>query len=111
MVVRIACVVSAIAALGLGLLTLMDVSLSGFPDSHITDYAKAANTPLTILGWIEVGLGLTFLAFAFWPMRIRTRGLGWLTALIALIVVTVAVQVAVPWYFGTHLSLDNGIGG
>jgi hypothetical protein len=110
-VAAIACVLSAFVALGHGLLTLMDVSLAGFPDSHLTDYDKAVDTPLTVLGWTEVALGLVFVALAFWPMPRRARGVGWLTTLILFILVALAVQVAVPWYFGTHLGLDNGIGG
>jgi hypothetical protein len=109
--VAVACVLSAVVALGLGLQTLMDVYLIGFPDSHVTDYGKAVGTPFTLLGWAEVSLGLIFLVLAFWPMRIRPRGVGWLAALIALVVVALAVQVAVPWYYGTHLGLDNGFGG
>jgi hypothetical protein len=41
----------------------------------------------------------------------RRRVVGLLMCLIALILVAVVVQVGVPWYFGTHLGLDNGIGG
>jgi hypothetical protein len=110
-VVTIVCILGAIAAVGLGGLTLMDVALTGFPDSHVTDYGRAAHTPLTILGRSEVGLGLVFLAVALWPMRTRTRAVLWLAALIALILAAVAVRVGIPWYFGTHLGLDNGIGG
>jgi hypothetical protein len=29
----------------------------------------------------------------------------------ALVLVAITAQVGVPWYFGTHLGLDNGIGG
>ena len=89
----------------------MDVSLAGFPDSHLTDYDKAVDTPLTVLGWTELALGLVFLALAFWPMGHRARGFGWLAALVLFILAALAVQFAVPWYFGIHLGLDNGIGG
>jgi Flp pilus assembly pilin Flp len=34
-----------------------------------------------------------------------------LVALIAFVLVALVGQVGVPWYFGTHLDLDNGIGG
>jgi hypothetical protein len=51
---------------------------------------------------------LLFLALAFSPIKARRRAAGLLVALIAFVLVG---QVGVPWYFGTHLDLDNGIGG
>ena len=55
--------------------------------------------------------GLLFLALALSPITTRVRTLAWLAALIAFVVVASAGQFGVPWYFGTHLGLDNGIGG
>jgi len=107
----IACVVCAVAAFGLSLFTSMDVSMFGFPDGYVTDYQKAAETPLTIVTWVTAGLGLLFLALAFSPIGSRTRLIGWLAALIALVLVATAAQVGIPWYFGVHLALDNGVGG
>lgn len=106
-----ACVICAIAAFGLALWTYMDVSMFGFPDGYVTDYQKAADTPLTIITWAAAGFGLVFLALAFMPIGSRTRLIGWLAALLAFVLVAAAAQVGVPWYFGIHLGLDNGIGG
>jgi hypothetical protein len=106
-----ACVICAIAAFGLSLCTYMDVSMFGFPDGYVTDYQKAADTPLTIITWVLAGLGLLFLVLAFPPIGSRVRTIGWLAALIALVLVTAAAKVGVPWYFGIRLGLDNGIGG
>ncbi|MDT7793351.1 MAG: hypothetical protein QOD59_2787, partial [Mycobacterium sp.] len=39
----IACVVGAIAVLGLALMTSIEVSMYGFPDGHITEYEKAVD--------------------------------------------------------------------
>jgi hypothetical protein len=107
----VACIVGAIAALGLAFWTFMAVSMYGFPDSHVTDYEKAAEPPLTILAWLEAGFGVVFLALAFSPIGTRARTVGLLVGMIAFVVVIVVAQVGVPWYFGTHLGLDNGIGG
>ncbi len=107
----VACVVCAIVAVGLAFTTLMGVSLTGFPDGHVTDYGKAVEAPLTILGWTEAGFGLLFLALAFLPIGTRARAVGLLGALIVFVLVAVVAQAGVPWYFGTHLGLDNGIGG
>jgi hypothetical protein len=82
-----------------------------FPDGHVTDYEKAADAPLTILGWVESGFALLFLALAFSPIGTRARAVGLLVALIVFVLVTVLAQAGVPWFFGTHLGLDNGIGG
>jgi hypothetical protein len=109
--VRAACVICAVAAFSLSVRTYMDVSMFGFPDGYITDYQAAADTPLTLITWIFGGFGLLFVALAFWPLGSRVRAFAWLAALVALIFVATAGYVGVPWYFGTHLGLDNGIGG
>jgi hypothetical protein len=108
---RAACVICAIAAFGLSLWTYMDVSMFGFPDGHVTDYQAEATTPLTIVMWVLAGVGLVFSALAFAQIGSRTRLLGWLAALIALVLIAAAARIGVPWYFGTHLGLDNGVGG
>jgi uncharacterized membrane protein required for colicin V production len=110
-VARIASVVSAIAALWLAFLAYSDVALAGFPDGHVTDYDKAADPPLQILSYLEAVFGFLFLILAFSPIKARRRAMGLLVGLIALVFVAVTSRVGVPWYFGTHLGLDNGIGG
>ena len=108
---RIACVVCAVGALYLAFLTFNEVALAGFPDGHVTDYDKAADAPLRVFGYVEAGFGLLLLTLAFSPIKARRRAVGLLVCLIALVLVAVVAQVGVPWYFGTHLGLDNGIGG
>jgi hypothetical protein len=110
-VARTAGVVCAIAALWLAFLTYSEVVLAGFPDGHVTDYDQAADTPLRVFSYVEAGFGLLFLALAVSPLKARRRGVGLLVCLIAFVLVAVVAQVGVPWYFGTHLGLDNGIGG
>lgn len=107
----IACVLCGVAALGLSVLTYMDVSMFGFPDGYVTDYQKAASAPLRTIMWLEAGLGLVFLILAFSPISTKARLLGWLAALAGLVLVAAAAHKGIPWYFGTHLGLDNGIGG
>jgi hypothetical protein len=60
---------------------------------------------------VEAGFVFLFLALAFWPIEARRRVLGLVVAVVAFALVAVVTQVGVPWYFGTHLGLDNGIGG
>jgi hypothetical protein len=108
---RVACVVGAVAALWLTLLAGWDLSLTGFPDGHLTDYDKAVDAPNRILMWVEFGFVPLFLVLAFSPIGTRARGVGLLAALTALVLVVVVQLVGVPWYFGSHLGLDNGIGG
>jgi len=110
-VVQVACAICALAAFSLSALTYMDVAMFGFPDGYVTDYQQAAETPLTIITWGLAVLGLVFSALAFSPIRSRTRLFGWLAGLMVLILVATTVYVGVPWYFGTHLGLDNGVGG
>jgi hypothetical protein len=107
----IACVCCAIAALGLVSLASMDIYLTGFPDSHFTDYDKAAGAPKRILVWVEWGYVLLFLLLAFLPIGTRARAIGSLVALVALVLVAMVQWIGIPWYFMTHLGLDNGIGG
>ena len=107
----VACMVSAIAALGLTLLVAGDLYLTGFPDSHYTDYDKAVEVPKRILMWAEFGLVPLFLLLALPRIGERVRAVGPLVALLVLGLVVVVQLVGVPWYFGSHLGLDNGIGG
>lgn len=109
--VVIACVICAGTALGLAVMAYMDVSLFGFPDGYVTDYQEAASTPLRAVMWLEVGLGLVLVALAFAPISTKARLLGLLATAMLLVLVTMAGHVGIPWYFGTHLGLDNGVGG
>ena len=83
----------------------------GFPDGYVTDYQKAARPPLKSHhmggGWPRPGV----LGPCLSPDRTKVRTTAWLAALIVLVLVALAAQVGIPWYFGTHLGLDNGIGG
>jgi hypothetical protein len=107
----VACVVAAIGALSLGYLAAGDLYLTGFPDGHLTDYDRAADAPKRILMWTEFGFVPLFLVLAFSPIGARNRAVGLLAALIVLGLTALVQLVGVPWYFGTHLGLDNGIGG
>jgi cell division protein FtsW (lipid II flippase) len=109
--VRAACLVCAVAALGLGLYAAMGLYFAGFPDGHLTDYDDAVSAPKRLLQWAEFGLAGLLLVVAFVPMGTRARAVGLLVTVIALVLVVAAQLVGVPWYFGTHLGLDNGVGG
>ena len=108
---KVACVVAAIVALFISYLAAGDLYLAGFPDGHLTDYDKAVDAPKRILMWVEFRFVPVFLVFAFSRIGTRARGVGLLAALIVLALVVVLQLVGVPWYFGSHLGLDNGIGG
>jgi len=41
----------------------------------------------------------------------KARTIAWLVALVVFVLVAMAGQIGVPWYFGVHLGLDNGFGG
>jgi hypothetical protein len=102
-----ACVVGVMLALWFGFQAGSDLALTGFPDSHFTDYDTAVELPKRVLMWIEFGFVPLFLLLALPRFGARAPFL----ALAALAVVVVVQLVGVPWYFGTHLGLDNGIGG
>jgi hypothetical protein len=110
-VATVACIVGAVAALWFAAQAAGDLYLTGFPDSHYTDYDKAVEQPKRILMWAELGFVPLFILLAVPRIRARTRAAGPVVALIALALVVVVQLVGVPWYFGTHLGLDNGIGG
>jgi hypothetical protein len=107
----VSCIVGALAALWFGVQAAMDLALTGFPDSHYTDYANAVDVPERILMWAEFGFVPLFVLLALPRIRERVRAVGPVVTLIVLALVVVVQLVGVPWYFGTHLSLDNGIGG
>ena len=108
---RVACLGGVLAALWFALQAAWDLYLTGFPDSHFTDYDKAAEVPKRILMWVELGFVPLFLLLALPRIGARARGVGVVVAVLALAVVVVVQLVGVPWYFGSHLGLDNGIGG
>ena len=107
----VVCVVAAVASLLSSYLASWDLYLTGFPDGHLTDYDKAVDVPERVLMWAELGLVPLCLVLAFSPIGIRKRAVGLLVALTVLGLVVVVQLVGVPWYFGSHLGLDNGIGG
>jgi len=106
-----ACVVGAIGALWLSFLAVGDLCLTGFPDGHLTDYEKAVDAPKRVLMWLEFGFVPLFLVLVFARIGTRARAVGLLAALVVFGLVVVVQLVCVPWYFGSHLGLDNGIGG
>jgi hypothetical protein len=106
-----ACTVGVLAALFFTWQAVGDLALTGFPDSHFTDYDKAVELPKQILMWTEFGFVPLFLLLLVPRVRQRTGVVGPIVALIALGLVVTIQLVGVPWYFGTHLGLDNGIGG
>ena len=108
---RVACVMIAIAALFVSYLAAGDLYLTGFPDGHLTDYDKAVDAPKHILMWVELGFVAIFLVLAFVRFGARARAVGLLGAVTVFVFVVVVQLVGVPWYFGSHLGLDNGIGG
>jgi hypothetical protein len=107
----VACIVGAIAALWFAVQASWDLALTGFPDSHFTDYDKAVEVPKRILMWAEFGFVPLFLLLALPRIRERARAVGPVVALIVFGLVVLVQLVGVPWYFGRHLGLDNGIGG
>jgi hypothetical protein len=107
----VACIVGVLAALWFGLQAFGDLALTGFPDSHYTDYDKAVEVPKRILMWVEFGFVPLFLVLLTPRIRGRARTIGPVFALLALGLVVVVQLDGIPWYFGAHLGLDNGIGG
>src|ERR1700722_16718322 len=96
----VACVVGAIAALWFALQAAGDLALTGFPDSHFTDYDKAVEVPKRILMWAEFGFVPLFLLFVLPRIGARARAVGPFVAVIVLGLVVVVQMVGVPWYFG-----------
>jgi len=107
----VASAVGVVAALWFALQAAGDLALTGFPDSHFTDYDKAVEVPKRILMRVEFGFIPLFLLLAFPRIGARARAVVLVVALIVLGLVVLVQLVGVPWYFGSHLGLDNGIGG
>jgi hypothetical protein len=107
-VVSVTCALATFWAAFIG---SMDRFMAGFPDGHVTDYDKAVAGPASIAMWVQIALGLYFLCVAFSAFKTRPKTLPFLIALAAFVLVMTFTQIAIPWYFGTYLGLDNGIGG
>ena len=110
-IVRVACAICAVAALLLAVMAGNDLYFAGFPDSHLTDYDKSAELPKRVLMWGEWAFVLLFVFLAVAPVSARARGIGLVVSLISLVLVALVQWFGIPWYFITHLGLDNGIGG
>jgi hypothetical protein len=110
-VTRVACGLCAVAALLLAVIAGSDLYLTGFPDSHFTDYDVAATTPKRVLTWVEIGFVFLFLLLAFLPISARVRSFGLFAGMFAVILAVLVQWVGIPWYFINHLGLDNGTGG
>ena len=108
---RVVCAASAVAAFLLAVMAANDLYFAGFPDSHLTEYDRAAETPKRVLMWVQSGFVLLFLVLALAPIRSTVRTIGVVAGLVALVGVGVVQWVGIPWYFITHLGLDNGTGG
>jgi hypothetical protein len=110
-VVRMLCALGAGAALLLAVIAGNDLYFAGFPDSHLTDYDKAAEAPKQVLMWVECGLAVGFLLLVASRITAKTR-LAWLLAgLVAVALIAIIQWVGLPWYFIDHQGLDNGVGG
>lgn len=101
----------AAAAIWLAFTTSMAVAMAGFPDGHLTDYGAAVDTPLQVVTWVAVGFAILFLGLTFSPIRSRSGAIGLPVAVLAFVAVAFIAKVAVPWYYGTHLGLEDGAGG
>ncbi len=100
-------VFGAVLSFGLAAFGFRDLAMAGYPDGHVTAYQKAASGELTVLASANLLAGLCFLLLAWY------RGRPWQVALAVVTVLILAALTygAVPWYFITHLRLENGGGG
>lgn len=108
---RIGAALCALAALWLAFTAYMEVSLAGFPDGHVTDYGRAVDVPLRTVSAVALSVGIWCLGLVVAPISSRMRAAGLLIAAVLLVAAALAASLGIPWYFGTHLGLDNGIGG
>ncbi len=87
------------------------LSMTGFPDGHVTEYEKATELLRTILLWINLALGLYFFRLAIPNLPTRTRVVRMAYVLSMLLFLLAFVEMAMPWYFVDHLGLNDGRGG
>lgn len=106
---KIARVCIALPALVLASITRYEVSNFGFPDGHVTEFQKAVATPLTTLSWALASISLLLIFTSFSRSKASSIGVPFLFT--ALVVVFFTTLFVVPWYFGSYLGLDNGMGG
>lgn len=107
-IVSIVSVILALAIIALTLIGFMDISLTGFPDGHITEYEKATRLPRTVLLWMNLALGLYFFRLAFLGLTIRAKVMRLIITVAMLILLLAFTEIAIPWYFVNNLGLDNG---
>lgn len=100
-----------IAAAWSSYLGFQDVALFGFPDGHITDYQRASAPVLAALSAALIPLALYFLAVTMNSALFSKTKRWYFFAAVTVILIQYVIDPGVPWYFGTHLALDNGVGG
>jgi hypothetical protein len=100
-----------VAALWLAFTVYLDVSMAGYPDGHLTAYARAVDLPMRVVGWAAIATGACCLGLVLSPVSARVRVFGVLAAVVLLLALAVGASFGIPWYFGTHLGFDHGIGG
>ena len=84
-----------------------------FPVGGVTDYDRAAATPLIILMCLYLALGLYFFYLSL-PLYYRTtkaRVTQFSISIAVLVLLTIVTEVAIPWYFISYLGLNSGQGG
>ena len=61
--------------------------------------------------WVQAGFAALFVVLAAAAIGARARTIAATAALVALALVAAIHLIGIPWYYGTYLGLDNGIGG
>jgi hypothetical protein len=108
---RVISAVLAIVAFSSSYFGFQEVVFFGFPDGHITDYEKAVTPALKALFATLVPFGVYFLTVTVSSAAlIRSKRCFGIVVAIAVLILLV-INLGIPWYFGTYLALDNGVGG
>ena len=106
---KVGSVCLTLPALAYAAFTLQEVSSFGFPDGYVTAFQRAVTTPLTLLSWGIVFLSFLLLFSCFFRGKISTPVVPLLV--LALVAALFTTLFAVPWFYGSYLGLDNGMGG
>jgi hypothetical protein len=98
-----------LAAALVALLILHDESMRGFPDSHLTDYDRAIQTPRTVLAYLNLVLSAYFAYLG--TVGHRSSSLAKAGVAVAVLALLLLLEfILLDLYFLQGLGLDNGRG-
>lgn len=97
-------------AIYVGAVWLIELHAAGFPDGHLTPYARAVHKPFTFLSWLSLGSSLYFLHLARTAAR-PARATHLAVAILAYLLFIPGAHCGIEYGLKRLAHIDSGQGG